>query len=52
MNPVPKNFSVFLQLFEVILETRANPGETLTQSVAEKYEGFFCTFNRMKFDLV
>ena len=35
-------FRFFLQLFEVILETTAKPGETLTQSSAEKYE-VFCT---------
>ena len=35
--------SFFLQLFEVIWVTTTNPGETLTQSCAEKYEGFFCT---------
>ena len=39
--PNQGEFSVFfLQLVEVILETLANPGETLTQSCAEKYEGF------------
>ena len=27
-------------LFGVILETTAKPGETLIQSIAEKYEGF------------
>ena len=38
-----------LQLFEVIWKTAANPGETFTQSSAEKYEGYFA-FYRMKFD--
>ena len=44
-------FRFFLRLFEVIWETTANPGETLTQSCAEKYEGFFALYC-MKFDLV
>ena len=49
MNPILENFSIvenfpfFLQLSEVICETTANPKETMTQSCAEKYEGFFCT---------
>ena len=40
---IAENFPFFLQLFEVIWETTANPGETFTQSRAEKYEVFFCT---------
>ena len=39
-----------LQLFKIIWKTAANPGETYTQSCAEKYEGFFAHY-RMKFDL-
>ena len=50
--PNHEEFSVFfLQLFEVILETTANPGQTLTQCCVEKYEGVFALY-RMKFDLV
>ena len=45
------NFPFFLQMFEVIWETTANLGETLPQSCAEKYEGFFALY-RMTFDLV
>ena len=51
MNQIAKNFLFFLQLLEVILETTANSGETLIQSCAEKYKGFFALY-RMKFDLV
>ena len=40
-----------LQLFELILKTAANPGETYTQSCAKRYEGGFELY-RMKFDLV
>ena len=46
-----ENFPVFLQLFKIIWETTANPGEILTQSCAVKYEGFFALY-RIKFDLV
>ena len=49
--PIAENFLFFLQLVEVIWETTANWEETLTQSCAEKYEGFFALY-RMKFDLV
>ena len=38
---ISRRFLFFLQLVEVIWETAANPGETLTQSCAEKYEGVF-----------
>ena len=48
---IEENFPFFLQLVEVIWETTANREETLTQSCAEKYEGFFALY-RMKFDLV
>ena len=37
---IAESFPFFLQLFEVIWETTANPGETFTQSRAEKYEVF------------
>ena len=50
--PIAENFPFFLQLFEVIWETMANPGETLPQSCAEKYEFFFFALYGMKFDLV
>ena len=43
-------FIVFLQLVEVIWETTANRGETLTQFCAEKYERVFALYC-MKFDL-
>ena len=49
VNPIAENFPYFLQLFEVILETTANAGETLTQSCAEKYEGVLALY-RIKFD--
>ena len=39
---IAEYFPFFLQLFEVIWKTAANPGDTFTQSCAEKYE-FFCT---------
>ena len=48
---IAENFLFFLQLVEVIWETAANPGDTFTQSCAEKYECFFALY-RMKFDLV
>ena len=51
MYPIAENFPYFLQLFEVIWETTANSGENLTQTCAEKYEGFFCTLTH-KFDLI
>ena len=44
-----ENFPFFLQLFEVILETTADRGETLTRLV-QKYMGDFALY-RMKFDL-
>ena len=46
-----ENYSFFPQLFEVILKTTANPGETLIQSCPEKYEVFFALYS-MKFDIV
>ena len=48
--PISENFPVFLQLFEAILKTAGNPGETFTQSCAEEYEVF--ALYRMEFDLV
>ena len=48
---ITENFPVFLQLFEAIRKTASNPGETLTQLCAEKYEVFFALY-RMKFDVV
>ena len=48
---IAENFPFFLQLVELIWKTAANPGETLTQSCVEKYEGFFALY-RMGFDLV
>ena len=39
--PITENFPVFLQVFEAIWKTAANPGETFTQSCAEKYK-FLC----------
>ena len=49
--PIVDIFLFFIQLFEVIWETTANPGETLTPSCAEKSEGGFALYC-MKFDLV
>ena len=38
--PISENFPFFfLQLFEAIWKTAANPGTTFTQSCAEKYKG-------------
>ena len=51
MNQIAENFPFFIQLFEVIFETTANPGETLIQSCEEKYEVGFSLY-RMKFELV
>ena len=51
VNPITENLSVFLQLIEAIWKTAANPGETFTQSFAEKYDGVSALY-RMKFDLV
>ena len=47
---IAENFPFFLQLVKVIWKTAANPGETFTQSCAEKYE-VFCTLQH-EFDLV
>ena len=41
---IAENFPFVLQLFEVIWKTAANPGETFTQSCADKYDGFFLYF--------
>ena len=48
-NQNAENFS--LKKLEVIWETTANLGETLTQSCAEKCDGVFALY-RMKFDLL
>ena len=46
---ITENFLFFLHLFEAIWKTSANPGETFTQSCAEKYEVLFAPY-RMTFD--
>ena len=51
MNPITDNLPVFLQLVEKIWKTAGHPGETFTQSCAEKYEGVSALY-RMKLDLV
>ena len=48
---IAENFPCFLQLVEVIWKTAANPGETFTQSCANKYDGFFALYH-MKFGVV
>ena len=51
MNPITKNHPVFLRLVEVIVKNAAHPGETFTQSCAEKYDCLSALY-RIKFDLV
>ena len=51
VNPITENIPVFLQLIEAIWKTAAHPGETFTQSCAEKYDGISALYC-MTFDLV
>ena len=49
--PIAENFSFFSSVVRGHLKTAANPGESLIQSCAEKFEGFFALYP-MKFDLL
>ena len=49
VNPITENIPVLLHLIEPIWKAAAHPGETFTQSCAEKYDGVSALY-RIKFD--